>query len=164
MRSPVTHYSQSPASGFFILERKKSIIGFVAVDASKSPTETTTAQQNNHKARASETAVIRHLFLNSLYRVTGVQEDLVRLAVSHAFTAKSAPLPNKVRVLDSQLQDYTRAFNALGFRPVDLKEWDEDGPAHWTVGIFRWKFRWLEITREEWEARQASEKETKKQQ
>lgn len=161
IQSPITYYNQSPASGFFVLERKNSIIGLVAVDASTPSTGT--GKPSSQKPKTSEIAVIRHLFVNVVYRVTGIQEDLLRLAVSHAFSAKTAPLPNKVRVLDSQLQDYRKAFNTLGFRPVDSKDWDGDGPAYWTVGIYRWKFRWLEITRDEWKARQAIEKETGKQ-
>lgn len=162
MLSPVSYYNQSPASAFFVLERNESSIGFVAIDASPS------TAKNNRKAKSKETneiALIRHFFLENRYRSTRVQEDLLNMAVSHAFNATSAPLPAKIRVLDSDLQGYKKKALALaGFRPVGKEQWNGEGPVEWSIGVFRWKFRWLEVTREEWEASQENIKESKMEQ
>ncbi|GJJ08419.1 hypothetical protein Clacol_002635 [Clathrus columnatus] len=158
MTTPITHYNQSPASGFLVLSKEERVIGFIAIDATKSSTPSPT--KNNNKLKKNEThevAIIRHFFLDSLYRSTGVQEDLLNLAVSRAFTAKSAPLTDKVRIIDSDLQRYKRkAIGIVGFRRV--REWDGEGPEEWSTGVFRRKFRWLEINRKEWEARQNKNK------
>ncbi|KAF8525994.1 hypothetical protein BU17DRAFT_41133 [Hysterangium stoloniferum] len=155
MRDPLGHYSRSPASGFYILENKGKIIGLIAVDASppSASDSPVTKPSKGKKEPTAETAVIRHFFVEEAYRQSEVQVDLLELALSRTFTATSAPLPSAVRILSSDLASYKQsAIRASRFGAVS--KWDEKEPQEWTVGVYKWKNQWVELSRKAWQAGQ----------
>lgn len=133
------------------MENKSKPIGLIALDASSAPPSSRAASKAKVGATA-ETAIIRHFFVEEQYRVADVQSDLLEFVVSRAFTAKSSPRPHRVRIVSSDLESYkVIALRAAKFRPVS--KWDGDGPQAWKVGVFGWRSRWVEFTRDEWNAK-----------
>jgi hypothetical protein len=151
MQDPLKHYALSPASGFYILEYNTKPIGLIALDASSIPPSPRAASKTKAGATA-ETAIIRHFFVEEQYRVADVQSDLLEHAVSRAFAAKSSPRPHRVRAVSSSLESYKAVtLRAAKFHPVS--KWDSNEPREWKVGVYGWENHWVEITREEWNAK-----------
>lgn len=145
MKDLMTYYSQSPASGFYVLEHQKDSIGFIALNANPS---TPSKKKQNISA---EIAYIQHFYMEEMYRSTGVQSDLVEFALNRAFNPDNLGNPKRVRVLCSDVEPYKMAaFRKAKFHPVS--KWEGDGPSQWKSGIYTWKNVWLEVTREEWHA------------
>jgi len=156
MQDPFSHYSRSPASSFYILVKNEKPIGLIALDAttpSSSDTPSTRTRSSKSKGGTTlDTAVIRHFHVDEPYNTTGVESDLLANALSRAFNATSAPQPDKVQAVSSALDPYkVAALRIAGFRPASHVDGDE--PLEWKVGTYGWKNRWVEITREEWEAK-----------
>ncbi|KAF8589503.1 hypothetical protein K439DRAFT_1383386 [Ramaria rubella] len=151
MQQPLTYYSRSPASGFYILENNGKPIGLIALDASTSSPSVDNILKEKTKATTVDTAVIRHFFVEEVYRVSGIQNDLLEFAISRAFDANSSPLPRRVRIVNSDLDSYKAAtLRAAKFHSIS--DWSSNEPLEWNVGVFRWKNRWVEVTREEWKS------------
>jgi hypothetical protein len=151
MQDPVKHYSLSPASGFYILENEQKSIGLIALDASL-PHPSSGKASKTKAGTTAETAIIRHFFVEELYRTSGVQADLLEFAVSRAFAANSSPQPLRVRVVSSDLESYKAAtLQAAKFHPIS--NWDSSEPREWKVGVYGWRSRWVEIIRQEWDTR-----------
>ncbi|KAJ4486207.1 hypothetical protein J3R30DRAFT_3445263 [Lentinula aciculospora] len=130
------YYSRSPASGLWILEFSNRLVGLMSIDASPSNTE------ENH----SDTAIIRHIYVDEPYRTTGIQQDLIDYAVQSAFTSNSSI--TKVKATSSRLREYVdQALDEAGFKYEGVLE---------TVGMLRWQVRNRILTRDEWNKRQNS--------
>lgn len=150
MQNPLKHYTLSSASGFYILEHKKKPIGLIALDAS--PSHSAPKASKLKADTTAETAIIRHFFVEEAYRVAGVQADLLEFAVSRAFAANSLSRLRRVRVVSSDLESYKAdTLRAAKFHPVS--NWDGTEPQEWKVGVYGWRSRWVEVTREEWAKR-----------
>lgn len=150
MRNPQAYYSRCPASGFYILEYNDRLIGLIALDASPPPSSDLPPSRT-----PVDTALIRHFHVEEAYRVSGVQSSLLEYAVSRAFSATSSR-PRRVRAVSSALDAYKGdALRTAGFHPAS--HWDSDEQEEWKVGFFGWKNRWVEVTRNEWDARSSRE-------
>ncbi|KAJ6503496.1 hypothetical protein C8R47DRAFT_1106320 [Mycena vitilis] len=128
----VSHYSRSPASGFWILEYGEKFVGLIAIDASTSNSPT------------PETATIRHFYIQEPYPASGVQEDLLSHALNHCFTSKPMRFNiQQIKAADSPLVPYARkALKEAGFVLENNTE---------TVGVFRWKLGMRTLGRDVWE-------------
>ena len=129
------HYSRDPGSGFWLLEYGDQIIGLIAVDASNKP-DNDKSSANKSKGK---TATIRHFYVDEVYRVTNIQEDLLELAVKHAF---SDPKVQRIEAFDSPLVPYLRAcLQKAGFQlDHNTKK----------VGLLRWSLGVRYLNRDEW--------------
>ncbi|KAJ6575174.1 hypothetical protein B0H19DRAFT_1127508 [Mycena capillaripes] len=136
------HYSRSPASGFWILEFGDKFVGLIAVDAS---TEDLDTSNTNPKA-TSETATIRHFYVQEPYPAAGIQTDLLSHALEHCFNSKPAAV-QQIKAGESPLVPYARkALREAGF----VLERNTG-----TVGVFRWKLGVRTLQRDAWEKKKA---------
>lgn len=146
-----TYYGRSPSSGVWVLVYGDKFVGFVAVDASvdsrSDETVTDAAQEDRRylqriaKPGTSSVATIRHFYVMEEYRATGVQNDLLEIAVRNAFENDRAV--KSIRAVESALEDWaTRAYQDLGF-VIDKKIGK--------VGVLGWDLRSRILTKEKWE-------------
>ncbi|KAK2461877.1 hypothetical protein APHAL10511_006340 [Amanita phalloides] len=114
------YYSNEPGSGIWIIEFGKNFVGLIAVDAKDS-------DQKDKKSRASE-AIIRHFYVDDPFRGTGIQDDLLAHAISHAF---KTPSIKTIKAEGNPLVPYVlRALRSAGFvRGGNTK----------SLGLFRWQ-------------------------
>ncbi|KAJ7706122.1 hypothetical protein B0H17DRAFT_1035808 [Mycena rosella] len=109
MRDIQEYYSRSPASGFWIIDYDNRFVGLIAIDASIEDTSS-----NNRKATTSETATIRHFYVQEPYPAAGIQDDLL----SHAI----------IKAPDSPLVPYARKSlkeaGFLGIRSLQRAVWE----------------------------------------
>jgi len=151
MADLVAYYSRSPASGFYVLDYNGKALGLIGLDAN------VPAQAGSKsKAKSTETALVRHFFIEEPYRGTGIEEDLLEYAVSRAFTSKTPP--QRIQMLVNDLQPYRKtAAKAANFHPVTV--WDNSkGPKEWKAGIYQWQNTWLEINKDEWKSSEEEDK------
>lgn len=130
MRHPTDYYSQSPASGFWILEYGEQFIGLIALDA--------------NEAGRTQGAFIRHFYVEEAYRKTGIQDDLLNHAVKHAFD-KNSKL-ELIKAVDAPtLAAYIhKSYQKAGFR---LSE------EYQAVGILgRWRFYTTSLRKRDYKA------------
>ncbi len=128
-----SHY-RDPASGLWILEYGDKYVGLIAIDSTQPP------EQETEDDDRVKTAVIRHFQVEEMYRSAKPQDDLLHLAVDHAF--KNDPKLERIEATDSPLISYLRpCFRAEGF------ELD-----HYTkkVGILGWQLGKRYLERERW--------------
>ncbi|KAF7339423.1 hypothetical protein MSAN_02156400 [Mycena sanguinolenta] len=136
------YYSRSPASGFWILELGEKFVGLIALDASIEDS----AKNRKGKTTTSETATIRHFYVQEPYPASGVQDDLLSHAVNHCFNATPAVV-QRIKSADSPLIPYTRkALKEAGFVLEENTE---------TVGVLRWKLGLRSLQRDAWEKAKA---------
>jgi GNAT superfamily N-acetyltransferase len=125
MHDILDYYSRSPSSGFWILDYDDHFVGLIALDAS---------------AQVAETAVVRHFYVDEVYRSSGVQVDLVRHAVQVAFDSDDKIL--RINASDSPLTPYIgTCLQEAGFAveyPIE------------EVGLFKWKIYMRTLEREVW--------------
>jgi hypothetical protein len=143
MRGTITtHYSRSPASGFWIIDYEDKFVGLIAIDASVE--EDSSSKSKKSKATTSETATIRHFYVQEPYPTSGVQDDLLSHAVTHCFNLKSA-IVQQINAPDSPLVPYVRkSLKEAGFILEKNTE---------TVGVFGWKLGMRTLQRDAWERR-----------
>lgn len=145
-----THYARSPASGFWLLELGKRIIGLIAVDASLDATndEPVTQQSkeqlkaNIKKTGTSRVATIRHFFAEEEYRRVNVEDDLLEFAVESTFNGDQAV--KSIRILASPLRP--AVLNSLRRNKFAKGDRVETG------GIQSWEVYWYTLERSQWEA------------
>ncbi|KAJ7103482.1 hypothetical protein B0H15DRAFT_215549 [Mycena belliarum] len=131
------YYSRSPASGFWIMEYGDRFVGLVAIDASVQD-----ASNGNRKAATSQTATLRHFYVQEPYPAAGVQDDLLSHALDHCLNAKPA-IVQEVNAQDSPLVPYARkSMKEAGFTLAK-----ETG----RVGLFRWRLGMCTLRRDVWE-------------
>jgi len=129
------HYARSSASGFWILEYDEKFVGLIAIDAS-------TEDASTGKTTTSETATIRHFYVQEPYPAAGIQDDLLAHAVDHCFNAKSAVV-QQIKAADSPLVPYVRkSLKEAGFVLEKNTE---------TVGVLRWQLGMRSLQRDAWE-------------
>ncbi|KXN89978.1 hypothetical protein AN958_04983 [Leucoagaricus sp. SymC.cos] len=128
MHNPVAYYNQSPASGFWILEYGDKFIGLVALDVNDG--------KRTHKG------IIRHFYVEEAFRNTGIQEDLLNHALTHAFDKSSAL--DSIEATDApRLIPYLHeCYEKSGFKL---------GRGSQSVGIFGyWKYCTTALQRKDW--------------
>lgn len=138
------YYARSPSSGFFVLEYDGSIIGLIAIDASKDSQSNQSFKENDkvkgQKRGTSSVAMIRHFYVEELFRKTDVQDDLVTFAVRHAFD--SSEEVKEIRVVTSSLLGYVQ--ESLGkFR------FKVDGITR-IKGVYSWTTGTMSLKRTDW--------------
>jgi GNAT superfamily N-acetyltransferase len=150
---PVEYYSRSPASGVWILEYDDKFVGLLALDASLDSEvirreESVQLVKNKNKKSTSETATIRHFYIEEQYRSTKIQDDLLAHALNHAF---SEPKVQHVKATEPTLLSYIGAcLQRAGFTR------DEGVKA--TFGFMGWEVYSQTLERERWVRKQAPEK------
>ncbi|KAL0580400.1 hypothetical protein V5O48_001645 [Marasmius crinis-equi] len=143
----LAHYGRSPASGLFVLEFDGNPVGIAAVDASLDAETKTVAPPNKTRARGtSETAVLRHFYVDEPYRTVNIQNDLLQHALRHTFTAKSPP--QRVKAVCSSLTNYLE--HCLKEEGFTLQG------AEGSLGIFGWKTGIWVLERERFQKKQVS--------
>ncbi|KAI6162218.1 hypothetical protein EDD17DRAFT_1729142 [Pisolithus thermaeus] len=138
------YYALSPSSGFFVLEYDGSIIGLVAIDASKNSQSNQSFKEHNkvkeQKRGTSSVAVIRHFYVEELFRKSNVQDDLVAFAVRHAFNSSGDV--KEIRVVTSSLLGYVQeSFGKLGFRIEGITT---------MKGVYSWTARTMNLRKTDW--------------
>ncbi|KAF5374978.1 hypothetical protein D9758_000232 [Tetrapyrgos nigripes] len=133
------NYKKSPSSGFWLLDFGDKFVGLIAVDAS--PEEASPAPRKKSKtSQTSDTAIIRHFYVEEPYRAADIQKDLLQYAVRHVFD--SSPTVQNIEVITSSLTRYAqKSLHELGFR---VKEETK------RVGIFGWKLERRVLERVNW--------------
>ncbi|KAG6902893.1 hypothetical protein C0995_010063 [Termitomyces sp. Mi166 len=134
MNDMLTHYSRHPASGMWICEFGDLFVGLIALDANSEIIAT-----NEKKSPTS--AIIRHFYIDEVYRSSGIQDDLLAHALRMAFDAE--PALKAVSACDSQLIPYVR--NCLRDASFVLEENMKK------IGVFGWQLEKRSLFREEWE-------------
>lgn len=125
LRSISDYYSKNPASGFWILEYGNKFVGLIALDAAQ---------------HSSKTGLIRHFYVDEMYRPANIQDDLLKHAVNYAF-AKSSSL-QRIEAQDSPLVPYLRpCLRKAGFALEHPTE---------HVGVFRWKLVKCYLEKGDW--------------
>lgn len=145
------YYSRYPSSGFWILDYGNQFLGLISLDASPDsvPTQSTSLRKStgNRKKAATQggsakTAIIRHFYIDEVYRGSGIQADLLRHAVQSAFDSDEQVL--HIRAIDSPLNNYIHScLQEAGFaieHPIE------------EVGLFRWKIDMRTLERDVWES------------
>ncbi|KAF5390222.1 hypothetical protein D9757_002880 [Collybiopsis confluens] len=128
------YYSKSPASGLWILEFDNRIVGLIAVDASVN------SAAKNKKRKTSDTAVIRHVYVDEPYRAIGIQKDLIDFALQKVFTADT--VVQSIKTTSSPLRAYVeKALTEAGFRFEGVAE---------KAGLLKWKVSKRVLTRDGW--------------
>ncbi|KZT06924.1 uncharacterized protein LAESUDRAFT_749833 [Laetiporus sulphureus 93-53] len=145
-----SYYLRSPSSGFWLLEYGDNFVGLIAVDASpdstsnKTLSELASSRQKNQKIDlkkgTSETAAIRHFYVEEQYRRAGMQHDLLAHAVKHVFS--SSQKVKTISAVDSPLKPYVG--DALRQQGFELERKTEK------VGILRWQNTVRVLSREHW--------------
>ncbi|KDQ16879.1 hypothetical protein BOTBODRAFT_53545 [Botryobasidium botryosum FD-172 SS1] len=162
-------YTRSRGSGFFVLSYKNTPIGCVAIDAATPDSEITVVdlepksepdkkavKDSPKKAKRKQPqldaahAVIRHFHVDSPYRQTGVENDLIAHAISHAF---SSPKVQTVYAPTSSLIPSANAvWRSAGFQRSGRKTKSAETLArHVLSGV---QLGWMEITRTGWQQKQ----------
>jgi RimJ/RimL family protein N-acetyltransferase len=102
---------------------------------------------------------IRHLDVDQAVRKAGIATEMLAAALDHAFDI--APLgqvptaADKVIILSNSFAPGgEKLFKKFGFTPVSAEE-SKDWSQPEAVGLFKWKGRWLAVTRGDWTARRA---------
>jgi GNAT superfamily N-acetyltransferase len=118
LHDPISYYTQSPASGFWIFEFGKNFVGLIALDA--------------NDAKDTRRAFIRHFFVHEAYRKTGIQADILDHALKHAFN-NSPTLESVVAVDTPALVPYIhKCLKEAKFQPLT---------DHRSIGIMGlWKY------------------------
>lgn len=120
-------------------------MGFIALDASlEAESEQTVSSETTQKYKkgTSPTAVIRHFYVDEEYRPTGIQEDLLKEALDHAF---KDPKVMRVKAYDSNLVKYIqRCLREAGFKQQKYTR---------TIGLGRWRIAEQVLDRITWEAK-----------
>lgn len=137
MKNIKTYYTSVSASGFWMLEYNDTFVGLIAVDASpaSSPSKPT------KKTGCSDTATIRHFFVEDQFRGSGIQSDLLVHAVRHAFTAD--PAIQFIKAADSPLVPYVRSCLRTG--GFQLQKHTQK------VGVYGWKLGERMLDRSHWD-------------
>lgn len=143
------YYSRSPASGFWFLELDDKFIGLIAIDASKDSTSDDVVmrpksgikgRRPSYSKGTSNTATIRHFYVEEPFRVAFAEDDLLEYALKHVFTA--SPEIQVVRATESALEPYIgKALRKQGFKPLKTLS---------TIGIFNWEVRLHQLRRGAW--------------
>ncbi|KAJ6604706.1 hypothetical protein DFH09DRAFT_1123563 [Mycena vulgaris] len=137
MRDIQEYYSRSPASGFWILDYGDRFVGLIAIDASVED-----ASRGDRKTTTSQTATLRHFYVQEPYPAAGIQDDLLSHAVTHCLNATPA-IVQQIKAPDSPLVPYARkSLKEAGFVLDKNTE---------TVGVFRWKLGIRTLRRAVWE-------------
>jgi GNAT superfamily N-acetyltransferase len=140
-----SYYAMSPSSGFWILEYDGRCIGIIALDATPESISEQVPPKTKKGAKtpSSPIAVIRHFYVDEIYRKSGIQNDLLAHALRHAFRPDSSI--ERIKAHDSPLSYYIhQSLQSAGFH---LDEHTE------TVGVFRWKLGTRILERAEWTKR-----------
>jgi GNAT superfamily N-acetyltransferase len=166
-------YNIEPKSTMLVFEHKGEVSGVVALDGKKATQSLGTvlgAEEKQvgdvgameraglanreglrrRKGEESDFAQIRHLDVDHPVRRVGVATELLTAALDHAFKNVE-----KVVVMTNPFSPGgEKVFTRCGFKPVPPAE-----SSHWeqpqAVGLFKWKGRWLAVTREDWVARRS---------
>ncbi|KAK1236183.1 hypothetical protein PQX77_000559 [Marasmius sp. AFHP31] len=123
------YYGRSP-SGFWVLEYNDNPVGIAAIDASPNA-EAETAPSSGHENSdgSSETAALRHFYVDEPYRKADIQRDLLQHVIRHTFTTDTKV--QRVKATCSSLTSYLeRALKEEGFTLESAEQ---------SLGIFRWK-------------------------
>ncbi|KAG6850508.1 hypothetical protein H0H93_012509 [Arthromyces matolae] len=96
-----TFYTSRPGSGLWICEFGGLFVGLIALDANSDA-----LVKDEKENRPSTSAVIRHFYVDEVYRKSGIQEDLLSHALRMAFDAE--PALQVVNAHDSPLLPYIR--------------------------------------------------------
>jgi len=132
------YYSQTAASGFWLLEYGDTFVGLIAVDATQASRKEKKTSQG--ETRPPRTALIRHFYVEEAFRGSNIQNDLLKHAVSHAFE-KDAKL-ERIEAPDSPLVSYLRpCLRSAGF------ELDHHTKK---VGFLRWNLGTRYLERKDW--------------
>lgn len=144
------YYSRSPSSGFWMLDYDNQFLGLIALDASYESVSTQAdslekSTENTNEAAmqkgSGKTAIIRHFYVDEVYRSSGIQADLLKHAVKFAFDSDDQLL--RIRAPDSPLHPYiSSCLQAAGFaieHPIE------------EVGLFKWKIYMRTLERGVWE-------------
>ncbi|KAK7058920.1 hypothetical protein VNI00_001544 [Paramarasmius palmivorus] len=131
------YYSRSPASGLWLLEYNGHPVGICALDASldseKVALSTTSERPDVSSKGTSQTAVIRHFFIDEPYRKVDIQKDLLHHAIRHAFSADSKV--QMIKMTCSSLTYYvTKGLKDEGFTLE--RETSSLGVYGWKTGIW----------------------------
>ncbi|KAJ7181716.1 hypothetical protein C8R43DRAFT_970075 [Mycena crocata] len=141
MKDIKANYSRSPASGFWILDYGDRFVGLIAIDASVEDT----SSNKSRKTTTSQTATIRHFYVQEPYPASGIQHDLLSHAVKHCLNATD--IVQQIKALDSPLVPYARkALKDAGFILEKNTE---------RVGVFRWRLGLRALQRDVWEQKRA---------
>lgn len=138
MKDMLAHYSRHPASGLWICEFGDLFVGLVALDVTS---EKVTKNGKKLFDKSPTSAIIRHFYVDEVYRSSGIQEDLLTHALRMAFDAE--PALKVVYAHDSQLIPYIR--NCLRNASFVLEENTK------RIGVFGWQLGRRSLSREEWE-------------
>jgi len=104
IRNVAHHYIKHKASGFWLLEYGDKFVGLLGLDE----------------------GVIRHFYVEPVYRPSGVQQDLLDHAVKHAFANGAT----SVEAFECPLVPYHRqCLESAGFVPSGREK---------TLGLLRW--------------------------
>jgi hypothetical protein len=123
------HYSTPPA-GLWILRLGQGFLGLVALDADST----------------SNTAVIRHIYVDEPFRRAAAQDDLISFALGKAFANKHI---DTIRFMADPLRPYTVA----GAKQAGFKLVDESSERY---GLLGWRLQEWQITREQWQSTKSS--------
>ncbi|KAG6879705.1 hypothetical protein C0992_012553 [Termitomyces sp. T32_za158] len=138
MNDLLAYYSRHPASGLWICEFGDLFVGLIALDV----TSETVAKKGKKAFEKSPTsAIIRHLYVDELYRSSGIQEDMLTHALRMAFNAE--PALKVVDAYESQLIPYVR--NCLRDASFVFEENTK------RIGVFGWQLGKRSLSREDWE-------------
>jgi GNAT superfamily N-acetyltransferase len=141
MSDILAYYSYSPSSGFWILDYDDKFVGLIALDASSASESADSDDETVTQKGSSKTALIRHFYVDEVYRASGVQADLLKHAIQAAFDSDDQVL--RIRALDSPLNSYIGScLQEAGFtieHPIE------------EVGLFRWKINMRILERRVWE-------------
>jgi hypothetical protein len=104
------------------------------------------AASKSRKANNSQSATIRHFYVQEPYPAAGIQDDLLSHALNHCLN-QTAVVVQEVNATDSPLVPYVRkALKDAGFV---LEKYTEK------VGAFRWQLGMRTLKRDVWEQRKA---------
>ena len=116
----------------------------IALDASHDSMSTQSIGSGSEAAtqrKSAETAVIRHFYIDEVYRGSGIQVDLLRHAVKFAFDSDDRVI--RIKAPDSPLNSYIRlCLREAGFASAYAIE---------EVGLFGWKVDMGTLERNGWE-------------
>lgn len=140
------YYARSPSSGFFVLEYDSSIIGLIAIDASEDSQSIQSFEESNkvkeEKRGTSSVAMIRHFYVDELFRKADVQDDLVAFAVRCAFGASEEV--KEIRVATSSLLGYVQ-------KSLSKFRFKVDGITRINLGVYGWTTGMMNLKRADWE-------------
>ncbi|KAG6878397.1 hypothetical protein C0993_007579 [Termitomyces sp. T159_Od127] len=132
------YYSRHPASGLWICEFGDLFVGLIALDITS---EMVIRKGKKTFGKSPTSAMIRHFYVDEVYRSSGIQEDMLTHALRTAFNAE--PALKVVDAYDSQLIPYVR--NCLRDASFVLEENTK------RIGVFGWQLGKRSLSREEWE-------------